>query len=161
MTLDELKRFCGDKDEIRWYLREPWTRDGYSWATNGHIAVRVPAIDGLQDCEKAPDVAALFAKTEPAKDWVPVPVVSMPPPGVCRWCQGDGKDTWDRRYKCEECNGTGEAVNGVANHEIGNVHFADIYLALIQGWEIAPNGAGSAAWIRNDDALGLLMPMRV
>lgn len=38
--------------------------------------------------------------------------------------------------------------------------FANRYLALIQGWEIAPNG-NEPAPIRCGEAEGLLMPMRM
>jgi hypothetical protein len=43
--------------------------------------------------------------------------------------------------------------------DVGDASFAKRYLALIQGWEIAPNGT-KGAWIRNGDAVGLLMPRR-
>ena len=60
---------------------------------------------------------------------------------------------------CCMCNGSGktECKDGA---KVGDANFQKRYLAMIQGWEIAPNGPISAAWIRNGDASGLLMPRR-
>jgi len=157
MTLDELQRFCADASEPREYLQQPWTRDGYTCATNGHIIVRIPAIADIPDNADSPNNTKLFAKTAPATVWMPVPKMAMPEDVLCDWCDGTGKDTSDEQ--CEKCNRTGK-VPDRSGIQFAGTAFAKRYLALIQGWQIAPNGL-MPAWIRNDDALGLLMPMRL
>ena len=158
MTLDDLKRFCADTYG-RWDLRQPWTRDGYTWAADGHIIVRVPAIAEVPDNKSAPSTTKLFAETAQPGKWMPVPTMAMPERVVCKWCSGTGKDPDDRRYKCGECSGAGK-VRDLSGIPFADTFFAKHYLARIQGWEIAPNGQ-KVAWIRKDDALGLLMPMRI
>ena len=158
MTLDELKKFCDTTDSC-WAMQQPWTRDGYTWATDRHIIVRVPVIPEVPDNERAPSATKLFAETDLPKEWMPVPEMVMPEDIACPWCGGTGKEPSDRRYKCEDCDGT-RKVPDLSGVPFAGTAFAKRYLALIQGWEIAPNG-DKAAWIRKDDALGLLMPRRI
>jgi len=162
VTLDELKRFCVDGDDIRYGLQQPWTRDGYTWASNGYLVVRVPAIAEVPDNEKAPSIAKLFSETAPPGEWVAVPTVAAPELDGGDVCYGDGQHECDcgHLHECGTCNGSGEVRAKALAIAVGNSNFADRYLHMIQGWEIAPNGK-KAAWIRKDDALGLLMPMRM
>ena len=160
LTVENLKRFCSDEDETREYLRSPWTRDGFTWASNGKILVRAPALPEVESTG-GPNTTRVWETwdTEPDQ-WFPVPECAMPPPMKCTWCDGTGKDPSDRRFKCDECKGTKIETDWKSHLLIGGVAYAKIYLALIQGWEIAPNGL-NAAWIRKGDCLGLLMPMCV
>ena len=159
MTKDDLQKFCADDDDIRYYLRQPWSAGEFSYATNGHILVHVPRLAYVPYNDKAPDAQALIDKTAPSKEWLPVPGVEMPPDVACTWCDGTGKDPNDRRCKCEECLGA-KTMPDRSGIELAGTAFAKRYLAMIQGWEIAPNGQ-KAAWIRHGDTLGLLMPMRM
>jgi hypothetical protein len=34
--------FCARKSDCRFYLHQPWSRDAYTYATDGFIAVRTP-----------------------------------------------------------------------------------------------------------------------
>jgi len=158
MTLDELRKFGAGPEETPAAMRQPWTRGGYTWASDGCIIVRVPTIDSIPDNANAPDATRLFSAKR-AKKWMPVPAMAMPPDIPCKWCDGTGKESWDRRYKCEYCGGA-KMLPDRSGIPLGGTAFAKRYLAVIQGWEIAPNGQ-KAAWIRHDDALGLLMPMRM
>ena len=160
MTLDELKKFCAtDKD--RYNLHQPRTRDGYTWASNGHIVVRVPVIDECPDNKSAPLTTKIFTETTPPGEWLAVPTVAAPGLQECNDCYGGGRYECDcgHEHECGECNGSGKVRAAVIAIAVGNSQFANRYLALIQGWEIAPNGL-KPAWIRKDDTLGLLMPMR-
>lgn len=159
MNIDEIKRFCADEDETRFYLHKPWTRYGFTWASNGHIMVRAPAIAEVTDSPGAPNCMLLWNKTTAPKEWFAVPKTTMPAPIPCECCAGTGKDPDDRRYKCDECGGGKTQEDYRSSIEIGGEHFARRYLALIQGWEIAPNGL-EGAWILGGGAEGLLMPMR-
>ena len=155
----DLQPFCVAQDDLRIHLARPWSRDEWSYATNGHIIVRVPRRDTIGDNASAPGARKLFDET-PIGKWCPVPETAMPAKVPCRWCEGMGKGPSDRRYKCENCNGTRELEDMVSRTKIVYVAFANRFLALIQGWEIAPNPPGQAARIRYGDAEGLLMPMR-
>ncbi len=156
MNAADMQRFCVDKDDIRYYLCQPWSRGKYTYATNGHIMVRVKRLPGVAENEKAPDGEALMPKTLLGKKWMRVPAATMPPDVACIWCNGSKRDSFDRRYKCDECGATGKQRAHIGMR-IAGVSFDQGYLSMIQGWEIAPNG-DKAAWIRNGDALGLLMP---
>lgn len=53
MTPEQLKPFCGTEELIS-YLKTPYTRGDYTYATNAHIMVRVPRMDGFDiDCDAA------------------------------------------------------------------------------------------------------------
>ncbi len=44
----DLKPFCGDND-IRYYLNEPFSEGEFTYATNGHILIRVPRRDDVPE----------------------------------------------------------------------------------------------------------------
>jgi len=161
MTLDELQTFCST-DPGRANLAVPWTRGDYTWATNGKILVRVPAIDGVENCPAAPDAALIFEKNGRDCEWQSVPTVAMPLDD-CHSCDGSGFHECScgdgNSHPCGYCNGTGKRLDREVQTAIGDARFAHCYLALIPGWEISPGGHKDAAWIRKGDALGLLMPM--
>ena len=161
VTLDDLKRFCISPDDPRLGLLRPWTRDGYTWASNGHIIVRVPVIADIPDNTQAPDGLALFNKQPPATEWIPVPTVEKPGIEDCDHCDGTGlhECDCDNEHTCGYCDGKGKCEAMTVSVPVGDTQFSDHYLFLIARWEIAPNGL-KPAWIRKDDALGLLMPMR-
>lgn len=98
MSTIDLQSFCA-RDDVRSYLMTPFVIDGHTYATNGHIAVRV--LGGEPDPEQTlPErvreaVLKMFA-TE-YTDFEPLPEVPSP-------------------RTCTECAGTGE----VAGYECGN-----------------------------------------
>lgn len=157
MNRAELQQFAAGEDDLRYYIRLPWSRGEWSYATNGHIIVRVPRLADVDENPQAPGAEKLFAETKQA-EFIPVPECAMPPDVDCTYCDGTGKDPGDRRYNCKECDhGERPSLEGL---DVGPASFAKRYLAMIQGWEIAPNGPKGAAWIRNGEATGLLMPRR-
>ena len=109
MTPEELKKFCAYDDDCRFCLQEPFSLGEYTYATNGHIMVRVPRIQ-LEDAERSKEAAKhygerverMFSERRP-KDRLQVPHVELLPPVECEWCGGSGQDP-----KCHECKGTGE-----------------------------------------------------
>jgi len=158
MTREELCRFVADQDDPRYELHHPFSVGKWSYATNGHIAVRVPRLADVEVNRAAPNVEKLFAQTEQL-EFVPVPVCESPPDVKCMLCDGSGLiQDGDDREDCSDCGATGkvECHDGLA---VGNARFQKRYLAMIQNWEIAPNGV-TAAWIRNGEASGLLMPLQ-
>lgn len=53
--LIDLSHFCYTEDDGRSYLKQPWSRGGFTYATNGHVMVRVPRRADVPDNEAAPD----------------------------------------------------------------------------------------------------------
>lgn len=158
----DLQQFCADSGDVRYNIIHPWSDGEYTYATNGHIIVRVGRLPDVEENTKAPDAATLFNKTAPPGAWLPVPVAAMPPSFECKECHGTGIFEYAFEGKeevedCEWCGKTGR-VRQLLGLRVGGVSFDQGYLSMIQGWEIAPNGPKLAAWIRNGDVVGLLMP---
>lgn len=109
----DLTPYCST-DEFRTHLKKPFSVGDFSYATNGHIMVRVP---------RQPDVPE---QTKTGVDWEkplqgineasfsPVVVGDLPAmPTVteqeCSECEGSGKahDCPDCNCECDFCDGTG------------------------------------------------------
>ena len=121
MTID-LTVFCG-KGDVRTYLHDPFSIGEYSYATDGHVAIRIPRRDDVPEIENAPDIGKVFA---PLVDlaFQPLPsitilAVSLPEcrdcdgkgyGEKCSECHGEGNHGCDCEYcgrECDECDGTG------------------------------------------------------
>ncbi len=104
MNLEQLIKFCA-KDDIRSYLLNPWIQGEYVVASNGHIAVRVPATDFVSVLEpvtgKVPLVDSLIDKVK-ALELALMPIPELPPTVPCEYCGGSGA-----AYPCDECDGSG------------------------------------------------------
>lgn len=118
--MTNITRFCAT-DSYRPWMNSPLRRDGFLYATNGHIAVRMQD-DGAVYAGEHDDgkvVIALFAKCEALEyTWVAVPKVEADK--ICTHCGGTGKtsacpdcdgagefDYGHHTYDCQECGGTG------------------------------------------------------
>ena len=109
ITLQDLQKFC-IRDEARYELTHPFTVGDYTYATDGRIAIRVPAL---------PEADATPKKTNPTSIFADDPATYTPielPPGwqefpqltkICADCKGVGK--CPERIECDECCGSGEA----------------------------------------------------
>lgn len=96
---DILQKFCADKPRIH----APWSRDGYTYATNGHVVIRVPEVDGISQSQEAPSLKPVLKYFDIDPDiWYPLKKVKMPKPDVCGSCNGRGRDV-----ACPECEGIG------------------------------------------------------
>ena len=69
MNIDDLKQFCTCTNDCRDFLRQPFSDAKYTYATNGHIMVRVPRILEAAEDNFAEKARELFEKTAPAKQW--------------------------------------------------------------------------------------------
>lgn len=112
------RAFCANDSDIRRGLTEPFSIGAYTYATNGHIAVRLPR------CEEVPEGNEDRAYNAAAIDkmlsdrigaQVPTPFERKLPDieegGECELCDGTGKghpDCPDCDCDCDDCNGTGE-----------------------------------------------------
>lgn len=160
MTID-LQRFCADEEtDPRPYLWKPWSRSAYTYASNAKILVRVPRLSDVAENDKVPAADKLMEDTKTG-EWMPVPIIAAPVTANCKTCHGRGNHecSCGDAHECGTCKGEGTVINtDWSATDVGNAKFANCYLALIQGWEIAPNG-NEPAPIRCGEAEGLLMPM--
>lgn len=116
-----LKSFCSTQKWRQESVGEPWSAGGFTYATDGHVLVRVPRLADVPERERSPTtehIAKLFAeaKTEPlgALNHIDPPTKAAPVTcgecggsGRCKKCDGHGEchycDT-----ECEECDGSGD-----------------------------------------------------
>lgn len=105
-ALPDLQRFCAI-DDIRAYLLKPWRLDGWVYATNGHICIRIPD-NGAPDTPdyipgKHPKAHDLFTKYfADGDEFKPMP--SLPAAQTCTHCKGIGAYP---AKPCAACNGEG------------------------------------------------------
>ena len=123
--LEFLKKFAANSSDPREYMHAPFTRGEWTYATNGHVAVRVPKIDGIETApEKAiPKLEELF---ESSRSYVFIAIPPLPPLEQCRMCNGTGS-----AFECPECDGEGEFEYGTHTYECkecdgsGQVEYGD------------------------------------
>ena len=77
----ELQPFCST-DEARPYLHKPWTRDGYTYATDGRIMIKVPALLEVPKNPKGPNCEKLLVHPDVIAqvDLAPLPSFELSPP---------------------------------------------------------------------------------
>ena len=124
----DLQKFCST-DSFRININKPFSKGDYTYATNGHIMVRVSKVEGIGEQEtsdtiKAVNPVPLFSDIE---NLVYVPIPDIPPTTyeqcqrcegagklkTCPECDGDGFVCFTNRYSdyecdCETCGGTGK-----------------------------------------------------
>lgn len=177
MSVDLLK-FCS-KDESRFHLHSPFSKGQWTYATNGHLAIRVAHTD-VPENTKAPDCEKLFAtaieKGEPP--WVDLPPFKLERKR-CSDCKGTGfldengescSEHSKDGYECENCEG-GVIYSGraIVKAEKGDVVLAARYLDLLKdlpGIKIGVCGDESKRIdkpirFKFDGGDGLLMPIRM
>lgn len=115
----DLKKFCADD---RYQLSEPWSVDQYTYASNGHVLVRVARRDDAPEKENALNVAQLWEAFDEKADFVGLPKTPAFTVTRCLHCRGsgavvqciecDGEGTLEcdlgHDHECEECQGEGE-----------------------------------------------------
>jgi hypothetical protein len=116
----DLLPFCST-DPSRPELHNAFTRGDFTYATDGHILVRVPARPGIPDLDpdKPPKFAGLIASLEPR--WLDPDAKMAPLPECeiirrdikpCKACGGRG-----RVKTCGRCRGLGTIECGECGHE--------------------------------------------
>jgi len=126
-----LQRFCATESDTRAYMRAPFRRGDFVYATNGYLVVRVPACAtpdaGSLPDDQLPRMPAMFDCIDkaPRFSWVELPaVINAARCGRCRGaarlrvhaCEScDGQGSFDRdgfQYDCKACDGEGFHENG-------------------------------------------------
>lgn len=106
MNIETLKLFCCTNSEKE-ALAEPYSSGDFTFATNGHVQIRVSRLPEVPESEIAPKIAITehdavgkhYLK-EPT-EWVALPAVTVEPK-CCTCCGGTGK-----AFQCPECDGDG------------------------------------------------------
>jgi hypothetical protein len=109
-TINELlHKFCEPEYNK---LAEPWSYDSYSFASDGHIAIRVPRVEGI-DREPPFGFSGKLPFTPGVEgEWVDLPAYELPPKKKCHSCKGTGM-----MQKCPECDGDGSLEFSNGHHE--------------------------------------------
>src|SRR5262245_47843313 len=110
MSID-LNQFCDpQRREPGTDISRPFSLNGYTYSTNGHICVRVPRRPDVPENKEAPNAEKLEWDFSRVK-FGPLPEPE-PLSDKCGWCEGRGHlhRCPDCRCECTECNGSGKLV---------------------------------------------------
>lgn len=180
----DLSRFC-DPDSSRFALQQPWRADGFIYASDGKVAIRIPDDGrGLIEAEgRKPRISEIF---EPyfsqVEEWQSLPddvdccLVDSCIEGVqtqeCSKCSGYGTRECDmgHEHQCGKCDGSGkqkedceECCVKLANRSLYR-KFVCIFLPVPNlQWGVCPsrNAADDPIYFRGDGGFaGIAMPKR-
>lgn len=167
MSAVDLKPFCGDRFEIREALRAPFRIGQWVYATNGHLAVRVP-FDTQPDVTEHPrapnNISALFARAfEREGEFLVIP--PLPPTEPCATCNGKGFQSGGGWYPDEECPHCLGRKTEFKFQRLGDSGYSLHYLHLLAALpqvRIRTDGIGAKnpAALIFDGGEAILMPMR-
>jgi len=167
MMKEKLKVFC---HKINPRISESWTRGDFTFATNGHVLIRIPALDEIAEKPDVVDAMKVIQENPEPKEWFPVPDVTPPKEPTeepCDKCDGKGETechTCGQDVECPECEGAGKIITDIiiTPIKIGGIWFSNLYLHQIKECfpdaEIGPNEYPKAARLRFAGGDGLLMP---
>jgi hypothetical protein len=164
MTVD-LQPFCSE-DPVRVNLQKPFTRGDWTYATNGHILVRVPkATDAPEG-----DVAAEKVIDRMSRDFGQRAVVGLALPAPerisCISCDGRGREHEcpDCECECECCYSSGVQWKKVSVRLRGAVFDARYlgYVLALPGVTIQDKcPAAEPSLFIFDGGEGVVMPMKL
>ena len=109
MDLATLEGFCSVYAER---IATPWNKDGFTFATDGYILIRVPLMAGVPERINHPEDVNLIAENpEPTGGFIHLPSLESMGVTICPRCKGNPPDS----EKCPECEGRCEV-------ELSNSH---------------------------------------
>ncbi len=167
-----LQDFCGDQAEPpeRSWIHRPFSRGEFTYATNGHIMVRVPRQDAFPEVASGPALEKLDDVLFAYKADFEAPSIDPPEAVLCGCCNGTGRVNahddcphckCDSR-PCDICDGTGKTPE-VLPRKIGNVMFAGRYirqLLALPGIEVPRKPkSGQPMPFKFTGGIGALMPL--
>lgn len=165
----DLQPFCGT-EETQYYLMKPFSRDGFTWATDGCILIRVAQREGIPDIEQKLNVSKPIENID-AKTFF-TPSFKLPPAptetGPCPSCEGRGyaHDCPDCECECERCNAQGTLDSEILiSTKVGGNFFSLKYVRQVlslPGVEVSASADKNDAplFFRFDGGVGVLMPLR-
>jgi hypothetical protein len=169
LTLGWLQQFASP-DESRVYIGSPFYHDGFAYATDGHLAVRIPSESFTEDkwkLERKETVLKSFAR-EGGQWWTITPPLESPIKEVaCDACSGTGCDECfhcGHEAECSNCDGTGKRTTH-ASTEVGGVLFDVATLGRVwrlPGFTLRVHEADpmTAHLFRFNGGGGVVMPIR-
>lgn len=119
-----LQMFIAGSNESHQFMQAPILRGDWIYATNGHVAVRVPKQEGIDatETDSIPQMPSLFdnGRRESFDELPRLPVAQKCPKCdgrghayECPDCDGDGVFYHGQHeYDCEECNCSGQVMSG-------------------------------------------------
>lgn len=169
ITLADLQPFCLT-GKFRPYLNRPFNSAGHTYATNGHIMVRVPAIDGVAGCDYAlmeERVVETFSNTQKTAiaQMKLMSIIRIATDKYCHECGGSGveHECPNCACRCDSCSSTGKAPDKWAVVKIGGAVFNGEYVAMMQKFgavTIGPSKKDSPLSFYFDGGEGLLMELK-
>ncbi len=138
----DLMPFCEKDKNCRYPMNEPWVHDGWKYATDARIIVRVPTDEPTSIFEgkgnSPPSAFRLSWPTPDATGWQPWPELRLlVAEGFCRACDGLGGSG-----ECEPCRGAGLVPDGYGETECdscdGTGKKTECPTCKWSGWEIYP-----------------------
>lgn len=116
MNNQQLSVFC---DSSRHEIEKPFSLGPWSYATNGHLVVRVPRADDVPEWDAINERAqALFDRVDMAAAeaaLIEIPELPKVETTLCTTCAGQG-----RVKECPECDGEGEVELESSHHRYFN-----------------------------------------
>jgi len=139
MSKIDLFQFCGETRNID----RPFIADGKTYATNGHIAIRVNEVrDDFEEAKVSVNFLASAVKAFDVdiKNIKPVKVTGMKNERIdCPQCDGTNKircecdcPFCENMVDCYTCNGTGFDYAYTGECSYGNCRFNPKYLHMVQ-----------------------------
>ena len=121
--IETLKKFCHD-DATRPNIATPWSAGEHSYATDGHILIRVPRLEDVPERDDVPAPDELFKIPEPP-EWFALADMALPAQEstekTCPDCNGaTAIEAKEEGYDCPECDGGGtvEFDNRYSDYEV-------------------------------------------
>lgn len=130
-----LRMFCAKEHEIRPALHNPFSKDGYTWATNGHMMIRVDLMDEIAEHPTAPNVTKVFNDAFDGSNMRKLNHEGFSYEEMeteCTACDGRGTehDCPDCTCECEYCNGSGVCVQKTSVY-VGKALFNASYIKTL------------------------------
>lgn len=165
-----LDKYCS-ADTHRVNISKPFSRGEWTYATDGHILVRIPRDQNVPEIKDAPEVERIVPSNIYLLTFRELHLPVLPPyeekKQACEDCDGRGSehDCPDCNCQCENCDGSGEemvnprlyvAIDGIP-YDLKYLH----WLRELPNITVAdPATKESPCPFRFDGGEGLIMPVR-
>jgi hypothetical protein len=169
LTATDLMPF-GSTDSQRLCLHSPWSRDEYTYATNGWVLVRTARLPDVPENSECPDAESILMLPDLQKQQKMVPLLPFEISEEmlsqeCADCLGTGTphDCPDCQCECEVCEGKGQCPVLVSVKLLGafyNVRLIQALMALPGIQFSAKPPRHDAARFVFDGGEGAIMPLK-